>query len=199
MDATDTPQAVVVGICTEAWTATLLAGEHPQRAQRPRVLLAGFAVWRIACPSARVSRSTSVRETYEGWAKENRHYWLSNYRDFLEFFFSQALDEPHSTKQIEDSVGWGLETDPQTLLATVDAPEFLATLTAPRPASGGALSEDRVSGARHPRRERPARVADARRSGRASDRRRARRHRGRRPCPVGPPAGQDQSVAARLR
>jgi predicted glycosyltransferase len=28
--------------------------------------------------------------------------------------------EPHSTKQIEDCVGWGLETDPATLVATIE-------------------------------------------------------------------------------
>ena len=27
--------------------------------------------------------------------------------------------EPHSTKPIEDGVGWGLETTPETLIATV--------------------------------------------------------------------------------
>jgi len=32
MDATQTERAIIVGICTEAWTATLRAGEHPQRA-----------------------------------------------------------------------------------------------------------------------------------------------------------------------
>jgi len=31
---------------------------------------------------------------------------------FLEFFFGRMFTEPHSTKQIEDCVGWGLETDP---------------------------------------------------------------------------------------
>ena len=38
--------------------------------------------------------------------------------DFLEFFFSQMFTEPHSTKPIEDCVGWGLETTPETLDAT---------------------------------------------------------------------------------
>ena len=46
-------------------------------------------------------------DTDEGWAKYNRHYWLSDYRGFLEFFFAQVFTEPHSTKQIEDCVGWG--------------------------------------------------------------------------------------------
>jgi pimeloyl-ACP methyl ester carboxylesterase len=51
----------------------------------------------------------------EGWAKYNR--------DFLEFFFSQCFTEAHSTKQVEDSVGWGLETSPEVLLAEAAAPE----------------------------------------------------------------------------
>ena len=50
-------------------------------------------------------------EADEGWAKENRHYWLADYRGFLEFFFAQMYTEPHSSKQIEDGVAWGLDTD----------------------------------------------------------------------------------------
>jgi predicted glycosyltransferase len=57
-------------------------------------------------------------DTDEGWAKYNRWHWLKDYRDFLEFFFSQMFNEPHSTKQIEDCVGWGLETTPETLIDT---------------------------------------------------------------------------------
>ena len=52
-------------------------------------------------------------DTDEGWAKYNRHYWLARLPGFLEFFFAQMFTEPHSTKQIEDCVGWGLETTPR--------------------------------------------------------------------------------------
>ena len=62
-----------------------------------------------------------ARDTDEGWAKWNRHYWLRDWPGFLEFFFSQMFTEPHSTKQIEDAIGWGLETDPQTLIRGIDA------------------------------------------------------------------------------
>src|SRR4029453_6607773 len=54
----------------------------------------------------------------EAWGELNRHYWLREYQDFLEFFASQAFSESHSTKQIEDMVGWGLETGPETLILT---------------------------------------------------------------------------------
>ena len=51
-----------------------------------------------------------ARQTTRGWAKYNKYYWLEgDYSDFLRFFFSQMFTEPHSTKQIEDCVGWGHE------------------------------------------------------------------------------------------
>ena len=37
---------------------------------------------------------------------------------------SQIFTEPHSTKQIEDCVGWGLETSAETLIATVENREW---------------------------------------------------------------------------
>lgn len=68
--------------------------------------------------SARISvividEPTSV----EGWAEENRHYWLRDWRGFVEFFFAEMLPEPHSTKQREDCVSWALATTPETILA----------------------------------------------------------------------------------
>ena len=52
----------------------------------------------------------------------NAHYWRRDYRGFIEFFFANVFTEPHSTKQIEDTVGWGLESDAETLIATALGP-----------------------------------------------------------------------------
>src|SRR6185436_13100697 len=49
------------------------------------------------------------------------------HRDFVEFFFDERIPEPHSTKQIEDGVGWGLETDAETLILATNAP-YLASI-----------------------------------------------------------------------
>ena len=68
--------------------------------------------------AARIAPFDEPLDDYSGWGKYNRHYWLDNYRDFLEFFFRRCFTEPHSTKQLEDCVGWGLETDAETLVAT---------------------------------------------------------------------------------
>ncbi|MBV9648453.1 MAG: alpha/beta hydrolase, partial [Candidatus Eremiobacteraeota bacterium] len=132
MDATATRSAIVIAICSEAWTATLLAAEHPERVDG-LIFFAPVTPYGETLAQREVYGFDDVLETHEGWAKENRHYWASNFRDFLEFFFTQALYEPHSTKQLEDSIAWGMETTPHTLTATVDAPEYLATLTADSP------------------------------------------------------------------
>jgi pimeloyl-ACP methyl ester carboxylesterase len=65
----------------------------------------------------------------DGWNKENIHVWRRDLAGYLEFFFGQAYPEPHSTKPIEDGVGWGLESDVETLAATVRTPP---TLDGPR-------------------------------------------------------------------
>jgi pimeloyl-ACP methyl ester carboxylesterase len=54
-------------------------------------------------------------DTDEGWAKYNTYFWSRDYRAFLEFFFAKVFNEPHSTKQIEDCIAWGLETTPDVL------------------------------------------------------------------------------------
>ncbi len=70
------------------------------------------------------------RETCEGWQKENVHYWLEHYSDWLVFFFSQIFPEPHSTKGIDDGIGWGLGTNAEILAASVSRPELWPAMSA---------------------------------------------------------------------
>jgi len=116
MDATGTDRATIVSLSRGAQRALLLAAEHPERVEA-----AVFICPAVPLGSPLASRShpwADELDTDEGWAKYNRHYWLRDYRGFLEFFFSQMFTEPHSTKPTEDCVGWGLETTPETLIAT---------------------------------------------------------------------------------
>ena len=96
-------------------------------------------------------------------------------RGFLEFFFAQQLPEPHSTKQIEDCVGWGGD-DPETLVA---ADEALPAVRARRGAGRVRAGPCPVL-VLHGDEERPAR---ARGEAVAADARLARRARGRRTLP----------------
>jgi pimeloyl-ACP methyl ester carboxylesterase/predicted glycosyltransferase len=117
MDATGTDSALLVALSAGALWATLLAADHPERVDA--VAYIGPAVPIAPAHPERTRYSfEDEHDTDEGWAKYNRHYWLRDYPGFLEFFFGRIFTEPHSTKQIEDCIGWGLDTDPETLVDT---------------------------------------------------------------------------------
>jgi pimeloyl-ACP methyl ester carboxylesterase len=116
MDATETERAVLVSLSLGAQRSLIAAAQHPRR-------VAGLVFIGPAVPlgEALPGRDLPFDEPLdsdEGWATYNAHFWRRDYRAFLEFFFSQCFTEPHSTKQIEDAVGWGLESDPETLILT---------------------------------------------------------------------------------
>jgi pimeloyl-ACP methyl ester carboxylesterase/predicted glycosyltransferase len=118
LDATGVEQAVVAGLSCGGRYALALAAHHPDRvlgvfAIAPSVpFLTPPPPWRAECDL------DAPLEEYEGWAKDNHRYRLHDYRGFLEFFFSELFNEPHSTKQIEDMVAWGLDTTPEVLNVT---------------------------------------------------------------------------------
>ena len=112
LDATGTDRAVAVGVSMGARHALQLAAWHPER-------VTGVVAIGTALPWPLPPGFDEVRDTHEGWEKANAHYWRADFRGWVEFFMSQVVSEPHSTKQFEDLVGWGLETDPETLIDTV--------------------------------------------------------------------------------
>ena len=119
MDANEISRASIVSLSAGSRWALLLAARHPERVAAavfvgPSLPFGGAIAEREAAKAA----FDIPRGSYDGWWKFNSNYWRSNQRDFLEFFFSQGFPEPHSTKQIEDCVGWGMETTPETLIAT---------------------------------------------------------------------------------
>jgi pimeloyl-ACP methyl ester carboxylesterase/predicted glycosyltransferase len=127
MDATAAERATLVGCSCGALWGTIVAADHPERVEG--VVYIGPAVGLApGLPERQVPNGFDDElASYEGWEKYNSHYWASEYRDFLEFFFAKCFPEPHSTKQIEDAVGWGLETDPATLADTTRAIDLCRT------------------------------------------------------------------------
>ena len=167
MDATGTERAVLVSLSRGAERSLHLAASHPERVDK-LVFIAPALPLPPATPRLKAMQEFSEpRDEYVGWEKWNRHYWVEHYEDFLEFFFSQCFTEPHSTKQREDCVGWGLETDAETLVATQLAPrlqdeesvrELLARIDCPvlvihgsddavRPCASGARLAELANGA----------------------------------------------------
>jgi pimeloyl-ACP methyl ester carboxylesterase/predicted glycosyltransferase len=124
LDATRTKQAVIVAFSQGGQRALVLAAEHPERVAGAVFIGASFPGGGTPLPERVAYDFNEVYESYDGWAKHNRHHWLSDYRDWVEFFVGKIFTEPHSTKPIEDGVAWGLETDAETLIATYDAPQL---------------------------------------------------------------------------
>jgi pimeloyl-ACP methyl ester carboxylesterase/predicted glycosyltransferase len=115
MDHTDTAKALLVGLsCGAAW-GIQLAAEHPERVCGLAAIAPSVGLAPGHPERAVVARFQEELETDVGWAKHNLHYMRRDYEAFLRFFCAQIFTEPHSTKQVEDCVGWGLETDADAL------------------------------------------------------------------------------------
>ena len=124
MDATSTEQAVLVSLSRGAERSLLLAASHPERVEKLVFIAPALPLPPVVARNRAAHEFLEPHDEYIDWGKWNRNYWLEQYEDFLEFFFSQCFTEPHSTKQREDAVGWGLETDAETLVATQLAPRL---------------------------------------------------------------------------
>jgi pimeloyl-ACP methyl ester carboxylesterase len=119
MGATETERAVLISVSRGALWSLRLCAEHPER------VLGAIFIDPIV-PFALPPAHRAVFERFDdaavedpvGWQKYNAQHWKADYRDFVEFFVGRMFTEPHSTKQHEDAVAWGLETDPVTLIAT---------------------------------------------------------------------------------
>jgi pimeloyl-ACP methyl ester carboxylesterase/predicted glycosyltransferase len=122
MDATETPRAVIVGFSLGGQRGLILAAEHRERVEGAVFIGPAYPGGGEPLAERTVFDFDTEYATVEGWAKYNRFHWLRDYGDFVEFFMSKMFTEPHSTKPIEDTIGWALETNGETLVATQDGP-----------------------------------------------------------------------------
>ncbi|MBD8869983.1 alpha/beta fold hydrolase [Nocardioides donggukensis] len=121
LDATGTERTVVVGFSCGAPWSLKLALEQPGRVLG--VVAIGPALALTSGKDDTLRREFAVRPPDgEAWPQYNKHTWLErDYDGFLRYFFGHLFSEPHSTKQIEDGVGWGHEIGPERLVDTEQA------------------------------------------------------------------------------
>ncbi|MDN5860431.1 MAG: alpha/beta fold hydrolase [Pseudonocardia sp.] len=112
LDATGTERAVAVGLSGGGWGSLELAAAHPDR-------VAGLVAIAPAV-MFEVPGYDEVRDVYEGPQKINRHYIAQDFADFAAVFLGACNSDPHSTKQLEDAVGWAGGTTAQVMLDTFD-------------------------------------------------------------------------------
>jgi pimeloyl-ACP methyl ester carboxylesterase len=133
LDATGTERAVVAGLSMGAGYAVRLAVDHPGLVVGLVLIGASLPLFggEEAADTASAADDGDDRHDAfedplpddEGWSKYNVHSWRRDWLGFAEWWATEALfTEPHSTKPIEDAVGWMLETDPETIIASERAP-----------------------------------------------------------------------------
>ena len=177
MDATGTSQAILVGLSLGGLIACVLAAHHSDRVKA--AIIAGTAALIGPAHSYMMPQHFQARQQqFEGWNKYNRAHWLADYPDFAEHFVRSIFSEPHSTKQIEDGIGWANETNGSVLVKTVEG-TFDRTVV--RRERSDVPQDLGRSAARHPRRQRSDPAAWAWQASGRAERRRARHHRRRRP------------------
>jgi pimeloyl-ACP methyl ester carboxylesterase/predicted glycosyltransferase len=124
MDATGTERAVMASLSTGAQYQLELARLAPERIvgtvfigplfpytpSQHSILLHPWAL-RIAL--------RSPLHVDRWWGRMNPLYWRADYPGFVQWYVSRCCSTPHSPKGIEDAEGWALETDPETLIASV--------------------------------------------------------------------------------
>ena len=116
MDATGTDAAVLVALSCAATWSVHVAADHPDRV-RGLFAIGPSCGLRVAHPARERYSWTDTYDVHKGWAKYNRKYWLEgDFEDFRKFFFAEMFNEPHSTKQIEDALGWSAEISPEMLV-----------------------------------------------------------------------------------
>jgi pimeloyl-ACP methyl ester carboxylesterase/predicted glycosyltransferase len=121
MDAAGFDSACIAGLSMGGSLALQIASRHPERVNAALVIDPTVPNLTETTGGRPATPLDVELDEYEGWAKFNGHYWRRDYMGFLEFFFGQMFSESHSTKQIEDCVAFGLDTDPETLIATQTA------------------------------------------------------------------------------
>ncbi|HEU0251316.1 MAG TPA: alpha/beta fold hydrolase [Solirubrobacteraceae bacterium] len=149
MDATGTESAVTVSlsggaryqlelsrIAPERMLGAVFTGPmFPYTPSHLWFMRSKLVLWAFARPAL-------SPKLYRWWGRFSADYWRRDYPAFVEWFVSKAIPEPHSTKAIEDGVGWALETDPEVLTATILDEQSAHRANAPRELRGLAQGLD---------------------------------------------------------
>jgi pimeloyl-ACP methyl ester carboxylesterase/predicted glycosyltransferase len=122
MDATGTERAVMVSLSKGAQYLLELGRLAPARVAGAAFIGPLFPYmpshWSVF-KSGRLSSALLSRAPFRWWGRFDAARWPERYPEFAQWFFERCFSEPHSTKGIEDGVGWALDTDFATVATTL--------------------------------------------------------------------------------
>lgn len=123
LDALDIDRAAAFSASQGGCWGLILAASHPERIPAS-VFIAPDLPFSPPTPEQEPAYEAFElpRESYEGWWKWNRNYWLENWPGFLEFFFSKCFTEAGSRAEVEHFFSMGMETSPEVIATTLDGP-----------------------------------------------------------------------------
>ncbi|THD83358.1 MAG: alpha/beta hydrolase [Phenylobacterium sp.] len=108
----------LVGFSKGGPIAALIAQQRPAQVKAV-ALIAPVGPGGPAARQAQEAAFLAPLARPEGWAKYNAGYIRADYAGFARFFFERMFPERHSSKQVEDAVGWALETTAEVLVDSV--------------------------------------------------------------------------------
>jgi pimeloyl-ACP methyl ester carboxylesterase/predicted glycosyltransferase len=122
MDETGTERGVIVALSIGTQYLLELARLCPERVAGAAFIGPMFPYtpshWWLLMHPRLASQFEKPLPLYRSWARMNAVHWRKDYPGFANWFVSRCFSEPHSTKGVEDGIGWALDTDAETLIAT---------------------------------------------------------------------------------
>jgi pimeloyl-ACP methyl ester carboxylesterase/predicted glycosyltransferase len=123
MDASGTERAVMASLSKGAQYLLELGRLAPERVAGAVFIGPLFpytpSQWSFMLKSRFLARLITRWAPFRWWGHLNPLRWPERYPEFVEWFISRCFSERHSTKGVEDGVGWGLETDFVTMISSV--------------------------------------------------------------------------------
>jgi pimeloyl-ACP methyl ester carboxylesterase len=124
LDTVGCEAAVVAGLSMGAGYALRAAVDLPDRVLG--LILIGAAIGGRDRPEGTPDvpddadfEGPSDPEADGGWGRYNAHFWRQAWPAFADWFVgTRIFSDPHSTKLIEDGLGWALATDPEGMVAS---------------------------------------------------------------------------------
>jgi pimeloyl-ACP methyl ester carboxylesterase len=114
MDHTATDRAIIAVLGPRSICALRLAIDHPDRVAGLALLAPDLFAEREFAGAWRAGPD----EPHSGFGAFNPHLMRSDWPQFLREWSRTMFPHPHSSRQIEDMIGYGLETDGETFIAS---------------------------------------------------------------------------------
>ncbi len=127
LDATGTERALIAGLSLGAATALVAAAMHPDRVAGVIALAPNVPALTLDHPWWDEYPFEEDPGVDEGWARFTRASWRRDFPGFAEFFLRAMYSELHCEKQVEDGLGWALDSGRSVLEHTMDCPAAAIT------------------------------------------------------------------------